>query len=660
MKKISIALSALLGLIATDVCAQQPFHVMPANPVSGEMTTIAYNPATTPLKGLAPVKGVVWVYRNNDWEAYDLPMKMVDTGWVGSFRLPVNSAIMVADFSANGIADRGGKATYAMMTHDINGREIATNYAAWAFLRTNALKDITPPIVDDAARITDDIGLFWMNTELKYHPESRRHIFYNAMTILRRADPKRADTIIPREIGFISSLPDVTEKELIDISNAYRNLLAKPAQADSMNKVIISRYPDGITARDQMIYRMFIAKPDERLLRWNDFIKQFPPEKFKDVSTETSALYLEKTFRGMVYTVFLKDKKLSALDPFLDQASLISLTEFHRQLIVNAVEHGDLKPAEALPYSTKLVERIAAFADRKDGVESRYYSPEQWMQQVLDLSVAAFKGHAALLHTLGDDKTALQWMEKVKEMKAAGRADFQGLYATLLNNNNHPDAALAIAENAVRNNIATPEVIALVKKKYVKQHGSATGFQQYLDGMKSKDILTAQQEHLRAALIREPAPAFSLERLNGGTVELSKQKGNIVVLDFWATWCGPCKEALPGMQMAVDKYRADDKVKFYFIATMETKPDYKTQIKQFLSAKNYRLEVLLDGKNKTDGHLDAAYSAYASALHFSGIPAKMIIDKQGVIRWTSNGYMGSPSALADEISYIIELLKKEG
>ncbi|NLR60294.1 TlpA family protein disulfide reductase [Chitinophaga polysaccharea] len=659
MKKISISIAAL-GLLAGAVNAQQPFHVIPGNPVSGQMTTIAYNPATTSLKGLAPVKGVVWAYRNNDWEAYDLPMKMVDTGWVGSFRLPVNAAIIVATFSANGKVDRGGKMTYTMMTHDTAGREIATNYAAWAFLRTNALKDVVPPIVDDTARITDDIGLFWMNTELKYHPESRRRIFYNAMTILQHEDPKRADTIIPREIAFISSLPDPSEKELMDVSKAYRYLLAKPALADSMNKVIISRFPDGITARDQSIRRMFTAKPDERVTLWNEFVKKFPPEKFKNVTTETSQLYLEKTFRGMVYTVFLKEKKLSAIDPFLDQASLVSLTEFHRQLIVNALEHGEQQPAAALPYSTKLVERIAAYADRHDDAESRYYSPDQWKEQVLDMAVPSFKGHAALLHTLGNDKTALQWMEKVKDRKGTSRADFQGLYATLLNNNNHPAAALAVAENAVRNNTATPEVIALVKQAYIKQHGSAAGFTQYFDSMKSTDVLSAQQEHLRAALIREPAPAFKLERLNGGTAELSKQKGSIVVLDFWATWCSPCKEALPGMQMAADKYKADDKVKFYFIATMETKPDYKAQIKQFLAAKNYRLEVLLDGKNKTTGHLDAAYAAYASALHFSGIPAKMIIDKHGVIRWTSNGYMGSPSALADEISYIIELLKKEG
>jgi len=46
-------------------------------------------------------------------------------------------------------------------------------------------------------------------------------------------------------------------------------------------------------------------------------------------------------------------------------------------------------------------------------------------------------------------------------------------------------------------------------------------------------------------------------------------------------------------------------------------------------------------------------------MHFSGIPQKMIIDGNGMVRWTSTGYMGSPSALADEISYVIELLKKE-
>ena len=53
------------------------------------------------------------------------------------------------------------------------------------------------------------------------------------------------------------------------------------------------------------------------------------------------------------------------------------------------------------------------------------------------------------------------------------------------------------------------------------------------------------------------------------------------------------------------------------------------------------------------------YETYSRAFRFSGIPQKMIIDGNGRLRWRSTGYYGSPTALADEISFIIEYLKKE-
>lgn len=659
MKKTGLAAAALLGLIVHAATAQNVFKVYPEKPVEGDSITLYYNPENTVLKGLAPVNGIIYLYRNDDWEAHDLRMNMTDSGWITRYLLPKGTSLLVSNFSANGKTDKGGRYPYASVVFKSNGSQMPTSYAAWAFLRTPVLKEYTPSAAADTAAITPEVSLFWMNNELRYIPESRRRIFYNAMTILKAANRARFDSVILREIAYISGLSDVTEKELMDISKAYRRLLGDSRRADSMDNLIIARYPDGITARDKDLLKINRSAPEVRAALWKEFVVKYPLHKFINVDTETNGLWYEKIYRGIVYQTMSK-KEYGVMEAMIPDAPFLCLTEFHRLLVMGPYDHGEVTAEFIFPYSKMLVEQIEKKAQLKEGAESRFYSPLQWQQRLLNGCVPSFLGHAILLHKLGDDKTALMWMEKVNGVRGTQSAEFMGLYATLLENTGRHKEAMQIVENSVAMNRATPETIALLRKEYIKKHKSDAGFDAYFNSLKSAEQLSAQQEHLRSQLIRKNAPTFRLEQLKGGYADLSKLKGHIVVLDFWATWCGPCKAALPGMQMAVSKYAKDDKVDFFFIATQETKPDYREQIKSFLKANNYQLNVLYDSKNPKSGRLDEVYDKYSKELRFSGIPAKIIIDGKGQIRWSSNGYMGSPSALADEISYIIELLKKEG
>ncbi|NIG55114.1 redoxin domain-containing protein [Chitinophaga sp. Cy-1792] len=664
MKKFISALILPMTVCTGTAMAQQHYvetaKFTPERPVAGDSAQVFYNPEGSALQGLAPVNGVVWFYRNNAWETIDMPMRMVDSGWIGKMYIPEKAAIVIMTFNANGKTDKGNKWPHAAMVFDKQGQQMPTSYAAWGMLRTAFMKQDMPPAITDSAYIGDDVALFWMNNELKYYPDSRRHIYYPAMQLVKKERGAAADSIIFKQGKYVGSLPDVTESELMSVAKAFKNILGNNAAADSVNNIIDSKFPDGITARDQMIYKLFRASEKERDSLWQIFVQRWPLEKFQHVNTETTQLYYGKVFRAIVYQYVQRNQRLDILDKMMDNAPLVCLTEFHRLLIMNALDHDQIKMADAFPYSVKLVNHIDAYTNKRIGDNSNLYSPLQWRDYVLSLSVAAFMGHARLLHQQHNDKEALLWLNKVKEQPMAQRADFLSLYAQVLLATGHQQEALQVAENAARGNKASPEIITVLKQDYVAKHKSDKGFEAYFEGMKNPDDLNAEREALRAQMIRKDAPAFKLENLAGGNTELAKLKGKVVVLDFWATWCGPCKEAMPGMQMAVNKYANDKEVAFYFIATQETKPDYKAAIRQFLKDKNYNFSVLLDSKSKTTGHLDDAYNNFVRGMGFSGIPAKFIIDRHGVIRWMGSGYKGSPSALADEISYIIDLLKKEG
>jgi thiol-disulfide isomerase/thioredoxin len=118
-------------------------------------------------------------------------------------------------------------------------------------------------------------------------------------------------------------------------------------------------------------------------------------------------------------------------------------------------------------------------------------------------------------------------------------------------------------------------------------------------------------------LLGKPAPAINVPLLDGGTLNLADHKGkDVVILDFWATWCGPCIVGMPLVDQVADQY-ADQNVVFYAVNVGET-PE---EIKPFMAKQNFDMKVALDA----NGKVSMDYAAEA-------IPQTLIIDKNGIVQ----------------------------
>lgn len=114
-------------------------------------------------------------------------------------------------------------------------------------------------------------------------------------------------------------------------------------------------------------------------------------------------------------------------------------------------------------------------------------------------------------------------------------------------------------------------------------------------------------------LVGQPAPDFKLDNLDGEEFQLVEHRGEIIVLDFWATWCGPCLQTMPLVDQVVREF-PDQKVRLLAV-NMEEQP---AEIKSTLERHQLDVPVILD----RDGVAAARYSV-------TSIPQTVVIDREG-------------------------------
>ncbi len=152
-------------------------------------------------------------------------------------------------------------------------------------------------------------------------------------------------------------------------------------------------------------------------------------------------------------------------------------------------------------------------------------------------------------------------------------------------------------------------------------------------------------------LIGKEAPGFVLETADGQVVDLAKLRGQVVVLDFWATWCGPCRIGLPLLHDVAQWTKQQNlPVQIYTVNILESAggPQERLEtVNRFWKKQGFTLPVIMDYKDETAG----TYSV-------TGIPTTVIIRADGVVHAYHQGLV-PVEAIKDDITAAIEALQGE-
>jgi thiol-disulfide isomerase/thioredoxin len=152
-----------------------------------------------------------------------------------------------------------------------------------------------------------------------------------------------------------------------------------------------------------------------------------------------------------------------------------------------------------------------------------------------------------------------------------------------------------------------------------------------------EDGATAGDGH---ALMRKKAPPFKLKLASGGSYKPSDGAGKVVVLDFWATWCAPCKASFPKLDALYRRHKSEE---FMFVGVNEDEAGNDDAIRAFLAETGATFPIALDSKQKI-----------AEKYRVDAMPSTFVIDKKGIVRFVHDGsHTDSAKTIEREVKQLL-------
>lgn len=417
----------------------------------------------------------------------------------------------------------------------------------------------------------------------------------------------------------------------------YQNL-DEEKKAEDLSKDILKRFPKGIKARGDALSELRSKEglsAQEFEQGYNAWLKKYPKETFKDTDRgayDNAVIELATRYAKEGNTVRVGE--------------LLAELENTNSYVPAAYTVGsELNKAEKYNESANILGKAyntitEALGSGTAGTQARTYSMYQNV-------IAGLYGEALIKG--GSIDKGVEVLETVSAAGGANPTIIQGLATGYAAQGKELDAFLLLQNYIVKNG-KSPALVESISPLYTKLNGGIGDVSVYLTSLdfQIKDALVAKY---KSEMIKKEAPDFELVDRQGNTVKLSDLKGKNVVLDFWATWCGPCIISFPGMQASVNKYKDADDVEFLFINTWQREENYKELVENFITENNYEFTVLFD-------EMKDRAKATVTAYEVQGIPTKVFIDKEGFIRFQSAGGSDNVEAIVNEMTTKIDLMRE--
>jgi thiol-disulfide isomerase/thioredoxin len=601
------------------------FYYTPKNLKAGGELTVKYNPDSSNLAGKEDISLIVYLYSNKLENTVDVPLTKNGKIYTGTIRTDENTLGVLLKFKFGNEVDNNNKDGYVAYITDREGNPIAGSQAGYgaAYNRWGAY-------YIDMDRDKEKAYKLIVN-DFTEHPEIKPLFLNTYFEVVSGIKPEKNEGIIKKELDELAKSNPSGVEELTVMADWYARL-GDEKLAEEYKTKLIDNYPDSEFLENLRIKEFKKEEEvDKKIKMAQDFEKDFPNSENIDY------------FYDIIANVYRDEKDYSTALNFLkENGNKTSSYRFYSVVKRMLDENADMD--QALKIIELGVDRCRNELKNPSQEKPNYLSESEWQdQQKFYLGINLY-AHGRVLYELDRREEALTAIEEATQLTNEEDDLINEFYSKLLIENGHYDVAMDKITKFIKAGYATAQMKDFLKEAYLNEKGTEDGFEAYAEQFEdaAKEKLIAK---LKNEMMLEPAPAFTLKDLNGTEVSLAKYKGKTVIVDFWATWCGPCIASFPGMKKSVEKYQDDENVKFIFVNSWERVENKKEVASEFIAKNDYPFHVLLDNENKV-----------IEKFRVSGIPTKFIIDKEGNIRFKSIGFAGSDDKLIEELSVMISLL----